>query len=336
MITALGTSIGREDFDLAKLRYHKLIIMCDADVDGSHIRTLILTFFFRQMSELIRRGYLYIAQPPLYKVAEGKRDTYLKDDREYRAFLIERIQASWELALDGGKPLKGARLAQLVEKVESFREHLAKLTARGYPEDALKVALLGGLVDKKTLADKERLRAVAEVIEASGFRNVEVGDDPEHGIGSISFHSRRDGVDRDVKLDWNLLTSAEYRALAGNAQGLEAMAAKSFRLRRVEEGTGKKEQPEPSEHETLDEAMETLYAGAKKGLSIQRYKGLGEMNAEQLWETTMDPQRRRLLQVRIDDEIEADNIFTVLMGDLVEPRREFIEQNALNVKNLDV
>ena len=138
IITALGTSIGREDFDILKLRYHKLIIMCDADVDGSHIRTLILTFFYRQMGELIRRGHLYIAQPPLYKVAEGKRDSYLKDDREYRAFRVERIQNGWELTLDGGRTMRGPKLGQFVEKVEAFRENLAKLTDRGFPEDALR------------------------------------------------------------------------------------------------------------------------------------------------------------------------------------------------------
>ncbi|MDQ1348851.1 MAG: gyrase subunit [Acidobacteriota bacterium] len=339
IITALGTSIGREDFDILKLRYHKLIIMCDADVDGSHIRTLILTFFYRQMGELIRRGHLYIAQPPLYKVAEGKRDSYLKDDREYRAFRVERIQNGWELTLDGGKPMRGPKLGQFVERVEAFRENLAKLTTRGYPEDALRVALLGGLTDKKSLADRTKLREVAHIIEASGFIGVEVGDDIEHGTGIIAFRSRRDGVDRDVRIDWNLLTSAEYRQLAGNTYGLEAVAAKLFAVRKVEEAGSKKEAAalaEATEHESLDEAMAKLYAGAEKGLAIQRYKGLGEMNAEQLWETTMDPQRRRLLQVRVEDDIEADGIFTILMGDQVEPRRQFIEQNALNVKNLDV
>ncbi|MEO8277933.1 MAG: toprim domain-containing protein, partial [Thermoanaerobaculia bacterium] len=345
IITALGTSIGRDDFDVLKLRYHKLIIMCDADVDGSHIRTLILTFFYRQMGELIRRGHLYIAQPPLYKVAEGKRDSYLKDDREYRAFRVERIQNGWELTLDpgsGGRTMKGPKLGQFIEKVEAFRENMAKLTTRGYPEDSLRVALNGGLTDKKSLADKAKLREVAEKIEASGFHSVEVGDDVEHGTGFVAFRSRRDGVDRDVRIDWNLLTSAEYRQLAGNAYGLEALSAKNFRVRKgdseapAKDGAAKREPAEPTSHETLDEAMATLYSGAEKGLSIQRYKGLGEMNAEQLWETTMDPQRRRLLQVRVEDDIEADGIFTILMGDQVEPRRQFIQDNALNVKNLDV
>jgi DNA gyrase subunit B len=329
MITALGTGIGREDFDPAKLRYHKLIIMCDADVDGSHIRTLILTFFYRQMHELIKRGHLYIAQPPLYKVAEGKKEVYLKDDREYQNFLVSRIQDNWEVKVgaDGEKPLKGARLAHFLEKVEAFRDSLFKLVSRGFPEDALRVALKMGLTDKKSLTDRIRLQELAQVIEASGFHSVRVGDDEEHGTGYVRFLSKRDGVEREVRLDWNLLTSAEYRALAANGPGLEAISATTFTLAKGDE---------TSTHESLDEALERLYAGAKKGLSIQRYKGLGEMNPQQLWETTMDPQRRRLLKVSIDDEVGADEIFTILMGDEVEPRREFIEKNALDVRNLDI
>jgi DNA gyrase subunit B len=207
---------------------------------------------------------------------------------------------------------------------------------RGYPEDALRATLLHGLTDKKALADTARLEEVAHILEASGFRNVKTSFEEEHGTGVISFLSRRDGVERRVRIDWGLVTSVEYRALAGDRPSLEALAAKSFTVKKLEEAGSKKEAPEPTTHESLDEAMETLYAGAKKGLSIQRYKGLGEMNAEQLWETTMDPSKRRLLQVKIEDDVEADNIFTILMGDLVEPRREFIEQNALNVRNLDV
>ncbi len=352
IITALGTGIGKEDFDVARLRYHKLIIMCDADVDGSHIRTLILTFFYRQMRQLIERGHLYIAQPPLYKVAEGKRDAYLKDDREYRAFLVQRIQDAWEVALDDGRAVRGARLAQWVEKAETMRENMAKLVARGYPDDALRAALLHGITDKKALADAARLEELAQILEASGFHEVTTGFEEEHGTGTIRFRSRRDGVERDVRIDWALVTSVEYRALAANAVGLEALAAKRFALRKNEEepepaagGEGaapaapakkSKARIEPVTVESLDEALETLYAGAKKGLSIQRYKGLGEMNAEQLWQTTMDPQKRRLLQVKVQDDVEADGIFTILMGDQVEPRREFIEKNALNVRNLDV
>ncbi len=327
IITALGAGIGRDDFDIARLRYHKLIIMCDADVDGSHIRTLILTFFYRQMEELIKRGHLYIAQPPLYKVAEGKKDAYLKDDREYRAFLVERIQGIWQLAVGKGELMTGPRLSHFVEKVEAFRENLAKLGSRGVPEEAIRLALLGGLVDKQALGDATKLSAVGEAIERSGFLVPAVERDEEHGTGAISFYQRKDGVERLVRIDWTLLTSAEYRALAANLQGLDALRATHFTLVRNNE---------TEILSNLDDAMEKMYTGAKKGLSFQRYKGLGEMNAEQLWETTMDPSRRRLLQVRIEDDVEADGIFTVLMGDQVEPRRLFIENNALNVRNLDV
>jgi DNA gyrase subunit B len=338
IITALGTGIGKDDFDIAKLRYHKLIIMCDADVDGSHIRTLILTFFYRQMQEIIKRGYLFIAQPPLYKVAHGKSEAYLKDDREYQAFLVQRIEDAWEVEIgdgnnghgdtgNGGRRLGGARLAQFLEKVESFRQNLDKLVSRGFPAEALKIALKGEVKDKGSLADPARLAEVAAKLEAAGFHSVVVGQEEEHGTGFISFVARRDGVLREVKIDWNLVTSGEYRALSGNALGLEAIAASSFSLWKGEE---------VSIHDSLDGALEKLYTGAKKGLTIQRYKGLGEMNPEQLWQTTMDPAKRRLLQVRIEDDVEADSIFTVLMGDEVEPRREFIQANALDVRNLDV
>jgi DNA gyrase subunit B len=329
LITALGTSIG-PDFDVAKVRYHKLIIMCDADVDGSHIRTLILTFFYRQMKEVIERGYLYVAQPPLYKVSEGRKETYLKDEDEYHAFLVQRIQDSWELTVNdsnGGRKLKGARLASYLEQVEQFREEMARLVSRGYPEDALRVALLQGLTGKKSLNDHEKLYQIGQIIEASGFHNVDVGRDEEHGTGYLSFSSRRDGVERQVRLDWDLVSTAEYRSMSRNKQGLEALRSSAFTLQKGEA---------IEQADSLEGVLETLYNGAKKGLSIQRYKGLGEMNSEQLWETTMNPEFRRLLQVKIEDEVGADDLFTVLMGDQVAPRREFIEENALNVKNLDI
>ncbi len=342
MIIALGTGIGKDDFDAAKLRYGKLIIMCDADVDGSHIRTLILTFFFRQMRELIDRGNLYIAQPPLYKVSHGKKEVYLKDDEEYRTYLLDRVQASWRLRLgDGngngtntntgeaeGGELSGARLVRFVRRLEEFRGHLVRLASRGYPEAALRQALLHGLRAKEDLQDQAKLERLAAALEAAGFRDVAVGRDEEHGTGAVSFVSRRDGVERAVRLDWNLIAAAEYRALVANREGQSAIAAPVLIL--YDGGDG------GTEHATLEVALDALYAGARKGLSIQRYKGLGEMNPAQLWETTMDPTRRRLLQVRIDDAFEADQIFTTLMGDLVEPRRQFIQDNALDVKNLDV
>jgi DNA gyrase subunit B len=333
LITALGTGIGRDDFDVSRLRYHKLIIMCDADVDGSHIRTLILTFFFRQMVEIIERGYLYIAQPPLYKVAEGKKSIYLKDDREYHGYLVERVRNHWRLELGNGEAgwaepaLTGAALGNFLDHVESFRDNLNRLVARGLPADAVRIALLHGLRGKEDLHDAAKVDEVARIAEASGFHDVRVVPDEEHGTHAVLFRSRRDGVDREVRLDWNLLTSAEFRALGRNRHGLDALAIRRFRL---------SDGGEASEYDDLDEVLERLFGGAKKGITIQRYKGLGEMNADQLWETTMDPQKRTLLQVRIDDAVAADQMFTVLMGDQVEPRREFIVENALEVKNLDV
>jgi DNA gyrase subunit B len=341
IITALGTSIGKDDFDVSKLRYHKLIIMCDADVDGSHIRTLILTFFYRQMHEVIRRGHLYIAQPPLYKVAHGKSETYLKDDREYQAYLVDRIKDAWEMEIvhgdghnsnggngngEGGR-MTGAKLAHFLEKIAVFRQNLDKLVSRGYPADAIKVALQNGVKDKTALMDADMVEKVARIIEASGFHEVVVGLDEGHGTRYVRFLSKRDGVEREIRIDWNLVTSAEYRAMANNQLGLDAIKADGFVLVKGEQTITK---------DTLEEAIETLYDGAKKGLSIQRYKGLGEMNPTQLWETTMDPTKRRLLRVQVEDDVEADSIFTILMGDEVEPRREFIQTNALEVRNLDV
>ncbi len=331
LITALGTGIGHDDFDVERLRYHRLIIMCDADIDGSHIRTLILTFFYRQMQEIIRRGHLYIAQPPLYRVSQGKSHTYLKDDREYQRFLLSRIQGNAILTEtgdgDGQREHSGAELVSLIEKVEALRANLERLGTRGYPSAAIKIALGAGLRDKSGLLDEGMLSRLAAGLEQAGFLAVALGRDEEHGTGMIDFIARRDGVERPVRIDWALVTSAEYRAMVANTAGREAWLAQGIRLTR---------DGEVSEHRDVEEALETLYSGAKKGLAIQRYKGLGEMNPEQLWETTLDPTKRRLLQVKIEDAYTADEIFSTLMGDQVEPRREFIERNALEVQNLDV
>jgi len=223
--------------------------------------------------------------------------------------------------------MTGVRLAAFLEKVDTFRQNLDRLVSRGLPAAAVKIALRNEVRDKTSLLDDGRLARIAGELEAAGFQDVRLDRDEEHGTGIVRFWSRLDGVDRESRVDWNLVTSAEYRAMATNQIGYEAFTADGFKLFKGEE---------VSILDTLDEALEKLYGGAKKGLSIQRYKGLGEMNPTQLWETTMDPTKRRLLKVQVEDDVEADHIFTVLMGDEVEPRREFIQANALDVRNLDV
>ena len=208
-----------------------------------------------------------------------------------------------------------------------FRQNLDRLVSRGYPADAVKIALQNGVKDKTSLMDAEKIERISHVIEASGFHDVVVGQDEEHGTLHIRFNSKRDGVEREIRIDWNLVTGAEYRAMANNQLGLDAISGTRFTLAKGEAR---------SDYNTIEEALDSLYEGAKKGLSIQRYKGLGEMNPTQLWETTMDPTKRRLLRVHVEDDVEADAIFTILMGDEVEPRRAFIQDNALEVRNLDV
>ncbi len=339
LIQALGTGIGSEDFDVDRLRYHKLIIMCDADIDGSHIRTLILTFFYRQMKEIIDRGHLYIAQPPLYKVTEGRRSSYLKDDEEYNDYLIERIRKGWQVALTNGDPdavtvFEGDPLGRLLDRLAMFRRTLEALAARGVPQGALRATIGGGILERGDLADRARIDRAAEAIEASGFLDVAIHD-AGAGLFSIHFRSRRDGVDRHARIDEELVTSADFRALIANEQALDAWRSPSIRIRRLN-GAGAND--DSHEVESLGEALDTLFEAAKKGLSVQRYKGLGEMNPAQLWETTMDPERRRMLMVEIDEDRdeETDEIFNTLMGDRVEPRRQFIEENALFATNIDI
>ena len=259
----------------------------------------------------------------------GRTETSLPDDAEYHQFLVERIKGSWELRVgsNGERGLKGERLAGFLASIEDFRINMNRLISRGYPEDALRVALLQGLVDRKTLASQKKVAEIAEIIEASGFHSVEIGTDEEHGVSRIAFVSRRDGVEREVEFGMDLVTTAEYRALTRNKAGLKAIESADFALSAGED---------VFVYEGLEEAIEGVYVQAKKGLSVQRYKGLGEMNADQLWETTMDPEKRRLLRVTIEDNVAADDIFTTLMGDQVEPRRAFIQKNALDVRNLDV
>ena len=327
LITALGTGIGRDEFDIKKLRYHKVVIMTDADVDGAHIRTLLLTFFFRQMPQLIEGGYLYIAQPPLYKVARGKSEVYLKDQAALEDYLIEMGSEGAVLRLQTGEEIAGADLGRVIEGARQFRRILDAFPTH-YPRGILEQAALAGAFDPgradgdlQNVADTvaHRLNLIAEEYEKGWSGRIT----QDHGI-RLSRVLR--GVEELRTLDGAVLRSGEARrlsAIAGQTRDAYRDPARMVRRDR-----------EQMVHGPID-LLKTVLAEGEKGLSLQRYKGLGEMNPEQLWETTLDPEARTLLQVKVDDLAEADDIFTKLMGDVVEPRREFIQQNALNVEHLD-
>jgi DNA gyrase subunit B len=327
MITALGTGIGAGDFDSAKLRYHKIIIMTDADVDGSHIRTLILTFFFRHMRELIERGYLFIAQPPLFKVSIGKKDVYIKDEGEKTRFLLERVAQSIEVTPRTGSPVSGDKLIAMLQKVEEYRAHGQRLSSRGTHREAVDILMAEGCHDKSALADVDRLAAVEKALKNAGFEGVRIGTDEESETPVLWFVDARNGSARRTVVNSDFLSHYDFRQMARAWEEITAFGLPSYTLRHGEE---------TSIVPTVDALIERVYEIAQKGLTISRYKGLGEMNPEQLWETTMNPETRRLLQVRIEDGVGAEDLFTILMGDQVEPRRNFIQDNALDVKNLDI
>jgi DNA gyrase subunit B len=327
LITALGTGIGRDEFNIAKLRYHKVVIMTDADVDGAHIRTLLLTFFFRQMPQLIEGGYLYIAQPPLYKVARGKSEVYLKDQAALEDYLIEMGVEGAVLKLSDGTEIAGNDLARVVEGARAFRRILDAFPTH-YPRGILEQAALAGAFDPgraegdlQIVADTvaQRLNLIALEYEKGWSGRIT----QDNGI-RLSRILR--GVEELRTLDGAVLRSGEARRLATVSKDSRDVYRDPARMMRKDR--------EQMVHGPID-LLKSILTEGEKGLSLQRYKGLGEMNPEQLWETTLDPEARTLLQVKIDDLAEADDIFTKLMGDVVEPRREFIQQNALNVEHLD-
>jgi DNA gyrase subunit B len=327
LITALGTGIGRDEFDLSKLRYHKIVIMTDADVDGAHIRTLLLTFFFRQMPELIEHGHLYIAQPPLYKVARGKSEVYLKDQAALDDYLIQQGVEGAVLRLGSGEEISGADLARVVEEARIVRRVLQSFPV-SYPQTILEQAAIAGAfvpgaldADLQGVADgvASRLDLVAVEYER-GWQGR-----PTQDKGLRLSRSLR-GVEEVRVLDGPVLRSGSARRLGDQTRGLREVYGSPAVL-------GRKDRTQPV-HGPLG-LLDAILDEGEKGLTLQRYKGLGEMNPDQLWETTLDPEARTLLQVRVDDVAEADDIFTKLMGDVVEPRREFIQQNALSVANLD-
>jgi len=342
MIAALGCGIGAEDFDITKLRYHRIIIMTDADVDGSHIRTLLLTFFYRQLPKVIEHGYVYIAQPPLFLAKRGKSETYIKDERELDAFLIRRAVEARTVKLPAnGREISGPDLEKLLHKTIAHQKLLEVVERRGHPREIVEALVAGG-ADREYFADRSRLDALAEAM-TTPTRTVTVQRDEEHNRFLLHIEDRSGGYPRQHTIGVDFVTTGEYRTLLANHRDIPAMdgdiivaTASEPADDGAEQEKTPKQRPADVHVKSIDELVEFFIAAGKKGVAINRYKGLGEMNPDQLWETTMDPAVRTLLQVRAEDHTEADLMFTTLMGDQVEPRRKFIEDNALDVKNLDV
>ncbi len=333
LITALGCGIGRTEFDADKLRYHRIIIMTDADVDGSHIRTLLLTFFFRQMPELIERGHVYIAQPPLYKVKKGKQEHYVKDDVELESYILHLALGDAKLFVNPQAPaIDDASLERLAREYTLLMLRLDKRN-RVYPRAVTERLVDLPTVNPAMLADAAAMTGWCEDLQTaigpvSGEQpRVTLEFDPEHQVHVPVVQLRVRGITEQVRLSYSFFLSAEYRAIAALGEHLYGLLEGGAFAQR-----GDKRLPV----KTFGEALNWFVSEAKRGLDVQRYKGLGEMNPDQLWQTTMDPAVRRMLQVTVDDAIAADQMFTTLMGDQVEPRREFIETNALQVVNLDV
>ncbi|MGE4605211.1 MAG: DNA topoisomerase (ATP-hydrolyzing) subunit B [Myxococcota bacterium] len=337
LITAIGCGIG-SDFDISKARYHKVIIMTDADVDGSHIRTLLLTFFFRQMRQLIDHGYLFIAQPPLFKVKKGRKERYIKDERGLEEHLLDLALGGVEVRPHGlQEPIADQGLRRLLECASYYRAILQRVELRRLDSRVIDVAVWHGSPREAELTDESRLLTIAteldEQLEAyypdSAPIRWSTEPDPEHGGFQLIAEARKSGISYKTPLDTDVIRSADFQRLAELATEINGIGTGPFRVNRSGETDG-------TEITSPVALLERLLKLGEKGLTIQRYKGLGEMNPDQLADTTLDAENRTLLQVRAPDEVEADETFTTLMGDDVEPRREFIEKNALYVQNLDV
>jgi DNA gyrase subunit B len=334
IVTALGSGIGKDDYDVRKLRYHKVIIMTDADVDGSHIRTLLLTFFFRHMRELIERGHMYIAQPPLYRIANKKEEKYINTDGEMQDFVLTNGVTKVQVLLADGATITGNRLLALIKKGIRLGSVLEKFEYEGKDKNVVRMLAADPVFSPADFTEEARLLKIAgRVSMALGniIDSYRAELDEEHGGYKLFFTVNRNGRQRTVYHDKDIFNLPIFSEVKDLLKQLEVLGEPPYV---VAEKTG--DDGEPRLFDTMSSFIDYVIETGKKGMTIQRYKGLGEMNPEQLWETTMDPERRTLLQVKVDDAIAADEIFTKLMGDQVEPRRDFIFENALYVSNLDI
>ncbi|MBI3580467.1 MAG: DNA topoisomerase (ATP-hydrolyzing) subunit B [Nitrospinae bacterium] len=325
LITAIGGGAGAEDFDVSKIRYHKIILMTDADVDGSHIRTLLLTFFYRHMEEIVKGGHLFIAQPPLYKLSKGKTEKYIKDEKELSAYLLREGTRATTVRLGDGRALKDDDLFKCVNSMSEYLHSVDKLVEKGYPEELLDVFYLHGINDKEFFVDEKNLSGLLAGLGSERGRN-RVVRDVVHGGFAFEWFNSRTGANSLV--NWDLIATSEYQRGLELYGRITQWKKPPFSV----QSDGK----EPHVSTDIRDFVGHVTSSAKAGAYIQRYKGLGEMNPEQLWETTMNPETRTLLQVRVEDAVEADGMFSLLMGEEVEPRRDFIYTHALEVRNLDV
>jgi len=323
IITALGTGIGKDDFDAGKLRYHKIILMTDADVDGSHIRTLLLTFFFRHMKELIERGHVFIAQPPLYRVKRGKSERYIRDERDFARELMKRATEDHVVKAKEGVMLEGAGLTSFLLNVQEYGAIAAKLSRRLKDNGLVEILAESGLDKKMDFEEKKAVEKLLKEVEKAKLKlDGKVVFDEEHSLYEIEF-----GAPNNQKVNWGLASTPEYKRLRALARQIEEYNKPPFTITRNGDKASK---------EKASDVLSYVMEDAKKDFTITRFKGLGEMNPAQLWETTMNADTRTLLQVKLEDVVEAEKIFTTLMGENVEDRRKFIEDNALDVVNLDI
>ncbi|TEU06522.1 MAG: DNA topoisomerase (ATP-hydrolyzing) subunit B [Candidatus Aminicenantes bacterium] len=326
IISALGAGVEQADFNLEKLRYHKVIIMTDADVDGSHIRTLIMTFFYRQMPQLVENGHLYIAQPPLYKITKGKSIQYLRDERSYEKYIITKISEEFKVKMNRQKEyVSGEKFRKFLYRIIAKKSFIQLLERKNYPFFLIDILLSSGVEDTDFLRKKNQLEKIKSLLKEKGITS-DLSLDEEHGLHELVVNFQINGMNVTCMVNSDLITSAEYRNLCKIHKELENFRTPFHVLSNSEE----------VKIENEAKLLDFLFQRAKKGVVIQRYKGLGEMAPQQLWETTMDPEERYLLKVTIQDAVEADKVFTILMGEEVESRRNFIEKNALEAQNLDI